>query len=152
MNTFKPTLISIKYQQNLNCELSDTQMIESIEAKTNLKGSLLYGQHLHKNWLENNKSEMCCTYLLSASTHSFIPLLMFVLYMLLDARPVNSIAVSVLNNIIHQFFSKKHNSGMHPTPEQRLFKLYPRRTCRCKGRVETDPRDFPHPHHHTICK
>ena len=65
MNVFKPILISTQYQQNLNCELSDTQIIESIEAKINLKGSLLYGQHLHKNWLENNKSEMCYTYLVN---------------------------------------------------------------------------------------
>ena len=65
LNAFKLTLISIKYHLNLNCELSDTQIIQSNEAKINLKGSLLYGQHLHKNWLENNKSEMCYTYLVN---------------------------------------------------------------------------------------
>ena len=43
----------------------------------------------------------------------YSPINLFVLYVPPDARPVNSIAVSVLHNIIHQFFSKKHNSGMH---------------------------------------
>ena len=52
LNAFKLTLISIKYHQNLNCELSDTQIIQSNEAKINLRGSLLYGQHLHKKLVE----------------------------------------------------------------------------------------------------
>ena len=52
LNAFKLTLISIKYHLNLNCELSDTQIIQSNKAKINLRGSLLYGQHLHKKLVE----------------------------------------------------------------------------------------------------
>ena len=48
LNAFKLTLISIKYHLNLNCELSDTQIIQSNKGKINLRDSLLYGQHLHK--------------------------------------------------------------------------------------------------------
>ena len=55
LNAFKLTLISIKYHQNLNCELSVTQIIWNTEAKINQKGSLLYEQHFHKNWLEKKQ-------------------------------------------------------------------------------------------------